>query len=134
MSEENVELTRRILDAWNRRDAEGLDALWDSEGELLPAFENLERRIYRGHAGVRQYFEHLAEFAKEEEFEHPELRDLGDDVLGLGQVRFTLTNGEKLEQDSALLTTWRSGKCVKGRVWIGPDAHADALEAAGLSE
>jgi hypothetical protein len=29
MSEENVELARRILDAWNRRDLETLQALSD---------------------------------------------------------------------------------------------------------
>jgi len=134
MSEENVELTRRLLDAWSRRDVEAEDVLWDSEGVFLPALENLEGRTYRGHAGVRQYFEDLAEFAEEEQFEHPELRDLGDDVLGLGRVWFRLANGDELDQASAFLTTWRSGRCVKARVWIGPDAHADALEAAGLSE
>ena len=45
--------------AGNRRDVEAVAALWDDpEGVWYPALEEItEGRTYRGHAGVRQYFE-----------------------------------------------------------------------------
>jgi ketosteroid isomerase-like protein len=35
MSEENVEIVRRVIDAWNRRDIEDLHALTDPEAEYV---------------------------------------------------------------------------------------------------
>ena len=118
----------------NRRDVEASIALWDPEGVFYPAFEMLEGRTYRGPAEARQYFEGLAEFSEESHGEYPEVHDLGDQVLGLGRVWFRFANGVELEQESAFLQTWRNGKCVEGRAWVGHKARADALEAAGLSE
>ena len=67
MSQENVELALLTNDAWNRRDVDAVVALWDPNGVWNPALErDMEgRRTYRGHAGVRQYFEDLAEFSEE---------------------------------------------------------------------
>jgi ketosteroid isomerase-like protein len=86
MSQENVELTMRLNSAFNRRDVEAAVALWDSEGVWSPAETILEGRAYRGHAGVRQYYEDLAEFSADGHAELAELRDLGDQVLGLGRI------------------------------------------------
>jgi ketosteroid isomerase-like protein len=65
MSEENVELTLRVTEAFNRRDVEAAVALWDEEGVWYPALEALTegRREYRGPAEMRQYYRDLAEFA-----------------------------------------------------------------------
>jgi ketosteroid isomerase-like protein len=101
---------------------------------FYPAFEMLEGRTYRGPAEARQYFEGLAEFSEESRAEYTEVHDLGDQVLGLGRVWFRFANGVELDQESAGLSTWRNGKCVEARAWIGNTAHAEALEAAGLSE
>ena len=133
MSQENVERTLLALDAWNRRDVEATVALWDPEGVWYPAIEGVTegRSAYRGHAGVRQYFEDLAEYSKKSRAEFPEVHDLGDQVLGLGHLSMRFTSGVELDQEVALLHTWRNGKCVEARTWLG---HAEALEAAGLSE
>ena len=133
MSQENVELTRLAIDAWTRRDVEAVIALMDPEGVWHPAFEGIteEGRTYRGYAGMRQYFDDLADVADESHPEYPEIRDLGDQVLGLGHTWFRFRSGVKLDQEVAMLLTWRDGKCVEGRSWL---SHAEALEAAGLSE
>ena len=89
------------------------------------------RRTYRGHAGVRQYFEDLAEFSEEGHVEYPEVHDLGDQVLGLGRFSMRFASGVELDQEVAFVHTWRNGKCVEARTWL---SHAEALEAAGLSE
>jgi ketosteroid isomerase-like protein len=132
MSQENVELTLVAVNAWNRRDAEAMVALWDPEGVWSPAFERItEGRTYRGHAGRRQYFEDLAEFSEESHAEFPEVHDLGDQVLAVGRIWIRFASGVDLDQEVAVLHTWRNRKCVEARGWL---SRADALEAAGLSE
>ena len=133
MSQENVELALLVADAWSRRDVEATVALWDPEGVWYPVLEGITegRSAYRGHAEIRQYFEDLAEFSEESHAEYRELRDLGDQVLGLGHFSMRFASGVELDQEVACLYTWRNGKCVEARSWL---SHAEALEAAGLRE
>jgi ketosteroid isomerase-like protein len=132
MSQENVELSLLMIDAWTRRDVEALIALSDPEAVGYTPFEEItEGRTYRGHAGVRQYCQNLAEVLEENHFERAEVHDLGDQVLGLGRIWFTFASGLKLDQEAAFLLTWRNGKCVESRLLL---SHAEALEAAGLRE
>jgi len=87
----------------------------DPEGVWCPALEEItEGRTYRGHAGLRQYFEDLAEFSEESHVEYPEVHDLGDRVLGLGRVWVRFASGVELDQETAVLLTWRNGRCVEG--------------------
>jgi len=132
MSQENVELFLRALDAWNRRDVETWIGLWDPDGVWHPAFEWIaDGRTYRGHAAIRQEFEDQGEFADGAHAEFREVRDLGDQVLGLGHFRMRFASGVELDTDSAVLATWRNGKCVEAHAWL---SHAEALEALGLRE
>jgi ketosteroid isomerase-like protein len=63
MSEENVELVRRLLDMFARRDHEGVfefydpDIEWDAKNPsgLAGPLGDLEG-VYRGHEGVRTYW------------------------------------------------------------------------------
>ena len=48
MSEENVEIVRRAIDAWNRRDIEDLLALGDPEGEYVNSPSAIEPGTRRG--------------------------------------------------------------------------------------
>ena len=48
MSEGNVEIVRQILDAWNRRDIEGLIALVDPEVEYVNSPTAVEPGTRRG--------------------------------------------------------------------------------------
>ena len=114
MSQENVELSLRVNDAWSRRGVEAVIALWDPEGVWYPPFEGItEGRTYRGHAEMRQYFEDLAEFSAESHAEFTEVHDLGDQVLGVGHAWFRFASGIELDQDVATLFKWRNGKCVE---------------------
>jgi len=132
MSEQNVELTMHVTDAFNRRDVEAVIALWDEEGAWYPAIEALTegRRTYRGHAEMRQYYRDLAEFADQGHVELSEVYDLGDRVLTVGRLSMTFASGVELDQETACLFTWRNGKCVEARPYM---SRAEALEAAGLS-
>jgi ketosteroid isomerase-like protein len=133
VSQENVELSRLLTDAFNRRDVEAVVALWDDEGVWYPAIEaSVEgSRTYRGHAGTRQYYKDLAEFAPESHGEFSELYDLGDRVLGLGRLSMKFASGVELHQEVACVWTWRNGKCVESRRYFD---HEQALKAVGLEE
>jgi ketosteroid isomerase-like protein len=133
MSEENVERTLLMTDAFNRRDVEAALEFWDDEGVWHPAIEALTegRRTYRGPAEMRQYYRDLAEFAEESHIEWSEGYDLGDQVLLLGHLSMRFASGVELDQEAGCLYTWRNAKCVEARPYM---SRAEALEAAGLSE
>jgi hypothetical protein len=73
----------------------------------------------------------LAEQRVESQGELTEFRDLGDQVLGLGRLSFRSPIGVDLDSEVACTWRWSEGKCVEARTWLN---HAEALEAAGLSE
>jgi ketosteroid isomerase-like protein len=134
ISEQNVELTLRITDPFNRRDVDAALALWDEEGAWYPAIEAVTEggRTYRGHAEMRQYYRDLAEFAEESVVEWSKVYDLGDRVLCLGRGSIRFSSGvEFLDQKVGCLFTWRDGKLLEARPYR---SHAGALEAAGLRE
>ena len=133
MSEENVELTARATDAFNRRDVEATVALWDEEGVWYPAIEALMegRTAYRGPAEIRRYYRDLAEFAYESVAEWSEVHDLGDQVLCLGRLSMTFSSGVELEQELGCLYTWRNGKILEARGYM---SKGEALQAAERRE
>lgn len=49
MSQENVELVQRMIEAYNRRDPDGLRAVFDTDAELdWSASKGVEAGVYRG--------------------------------------------------------------------------------------
>jgi ketosteroid isomerase-like protein len=132
MSQENVELSRRLLDAWNQRDVEATIALADPECVWRPVLEEtIEGQTYRGHAGLREYYDDLASQGVESQGELTEFRDLGDRVIGLGRLSFKSPTGVELESEVACTLRWSGGKCVEAQTWL---SHAQALEAVRLQE
>jgi len=61
MSEENVELVRRSLDAVNRRDLEALIALMDHEVRVVSRIAAVEGGLLRGHEGIRKWWDNWLE-------------------------------------------------------------------------
>jgi ketosteroid isomerase-like protein len=57
MSQENVEVVRRVYDALSGRDFNTFRALHDPDIELTPL--RPEGATYRGHDGVRRYWDEL---------------------------------------------------------------------------
>ena len=133
MSQENVEIVRRSLQAYADGDLEEMLSYIDPEGEIQSAIiGGAEGRVYRGHDGLRRWFAETQESFEDLRTELTEFRDLGDRVVGFGHIH---ARGREsgLELDSA--TGWvfelQGGKVVKAQGFLNP---ADALEAAGLGE
>jgi ketosteroid isomerase-like protein len=133
MSLENVELVKRGVEGWNRRDIEGLLEQAAPDSEWIPASPAaVERSVYRGHEEIRQAFNAIWETWEEFRFEASEIRDLGDSVVWLGRVHARgMASQVELDQDFATHTVVGEGKFIRVEGFLGWD---EALEAAGLRE
>ena len=133
VSQENVEVVRRGVEAWNQHDAD----LWLSyatpEIEWMPAGPaTVERTVYRGYEEVATGFAAVWETWEEFRFQESEVRDIGDSVLWLGRVKMKGgASHVELDQEFAIHAVLRNGKVTAARTFL---AWEEALEAAGLSE
>jgi ketosteroid isomerase-like protein len=84
MSRENVEVARRLHDAFNARDVEALIALVRPDAEWVPIMAKLEGSVYRGHGEMRRWMAEIDAHWEEFRTLPEEFRDLGDRVLSLG--------------------------------------------------
>jgi ketosteroid isomerase-like protein len=135
MSEENVEIVRRVSDAYNRGD---VGAMLD---ELHPEIEwhpwlQLQfgggATVYRRHQGVREGIRELEEAFSEIQAEQTEIRDLGERVVAIGHHRGRGTeSGAITESPLAWVVEFKSGKVIRVREYLDPK---QALEAVGLRE
>ena len=133
MSQENVEIMRKGMDAWNQHDA----GLWLSyaapDVEWMPAGPAaVERTVYRGHDEVASGFAAIWETWDLFQLEEAQIRDLGDSVLWLGRVKMRGSASQiPLYQEFAVHTRLRDGQVITVRSF---HAWREALEAVGLSE
>jgi uncharacterized protein len=136
MSEENVEVVRRVFDAAARGDSATVLALydpqveWDTRGGLGGV---VDRDVYYGHDGLRRYFRLRAE-AWETITDHlEELIDAGEHVIAVATVRGRgRASGVEINHENyAGVWTIRGGKVVRVKWFL---TREDALEAAGLAE
>ena len=136
MSEENLDVVRRIYDAAARRDdvipfeVYAEDIIWDisnSRRALLAM-----KPVYHGHDGVRQYWRENISVFGEVDFEVEELIDAGDQVLAVIREREVgRASGVPVEATHLALYTLTGGKVIQMQVF---DDRQQALEAAGLEE
>jgi ketosteroid isomerase-like protein len=136
MSEENVEIVRRSIDAWNRRNMEALDALGDPEAEYVnfpTAIEPGTRRCRDEIAAVmRAQWESMTDARSEID----RIYDRGEEIIVLGRASRRMPGSDARLEDRYLISyKIRSGKIVRTEVLaFGRDEVQTALEAAGLSE
>ena len=130
MSQENVERLKQIAAAWNRRDLDAWIRLIHPEADWEGNFTRLEGAIYRGRDGMRAYWSET-NAALELVVSFDEMRDLGDTVLGLGHLTGSSQGGIPIDTQYGIVISFRDGLAVSGSDW---GSHAEAVEAAGLSE
>jgi ketosteroid isomerase-like protein len=133
MSQENVEIVRRMFDAFNRGDVDGVIATFDQGCLLEEPREMPDRpsRGFRGHDGIREWMANLRGVAGVR-FE-PRRFTTGPDSV----VSELAAHGEG--QGSGVPVDWttfaalrmRNGKIARAQAFL---SRAEALEAVGLSE
>src|SRR6186997_3577214 len=131
MSQENVELYRRGIEAFNRRDLDAFLALAHADVVGVSRVLAIEGDSYRGHDGTREWWRDLLGVFPDFRIEVVWVRDAGD--LTVSELR----NSAHGEGSAALaelvwqVSEWRDGRVVR---WQMYETEHDALEAAGLSE
>jgi ketosteroid isomerase-like protein len=136
MSEENVEIVRKALDAWNRRDIDDLIALSDPNGEYVNSPSAIEPGTRRGRDEMAAVVREQWDLLTDGRWEIDRIYDRGEEVIALGRISRRMPGSDaRLEGESLVSYKIRSGKMVRIEVLaFGRDEVHAALEAAGLGE
>jgi ketosteroid isomerase-like protein len=131
MSQENVQVARSAIDAWNAGDIEALAELFDADAEFRPFRSQLEGTSYVGPPGVHQFARDAAEewdFLRIDAAEYREVED--EQVLILGHMEGRgRASGMDLRVPAAWVMRFKSARLVALRAY---SKYEDALEAVGL--
>ena len=132
MSQENVRLTQRMVDAWTSGNlsewAKGLheDVTW------VPLAENTQVEPTQGAEATLAFVRDWIEPWETYDIEALAIHEAGDDLIVLSTRQFGRhPTGAEVTMDMHAVGTFRDGKLFEMR-WFAN--KADALEAAGLSE
>ena len=132
MSQENVELVRRVFETPNVEDTDEpeLRSIFHPDVEFLPQRSGTEG-AYRGIAGIQQFRADTEQVF--EKFEvHYELLDLGERILAWGKVDVRAReSGIEVDVPMGGVFEFRDGKIVR---WEDFGSKEKALKAVGLEE
>ena len=127
MSQENVELARRVMESWNYGEPDF--SAFHPDVEWLP-LRTVTEGAYRGIAGIKRFIADT-----EETFDKFELRqehlDLGERVLAWGPIHVRARqSGIETDIPTGGVLEFRDGKIVR---WEDFGSKKRALEAVGLT-
>ena len=133
MSRDNVEIVKRTLDAYNRRDLDVYDELYTPDYEWFPALMGaIDGDSFRGREGVARYYELVGDTWEDFRVAGEEFRDLGESVLVVIRVQGRgRGSGVPVVGRQTLICDLRDGKVSRVRSFLD---HGEGLRAAGLSE
>lgn len=119
VSEDNTEIMRRAYEAYAERGVDGFLEFIHPDFELVtPPGLALEPQTYRGHEGVRRYFDSFYDAVDEIRFEPEDFIGVGDKVI----VPFRLTtrgraSGIETSMTAVQVCQIRDGKAVRFDVY-----------------
>jgi uncharacterized protein len=130
MSQENVEVVRRIFETWSRGDFEAAVALMDPGIEWYDPPRQPGPVLRVGHAGVEESLREWMGAWEEWNYDAHQFIDLGHAVLQIGR-QSGRGKGSQVEVADDLFHVWklRDGRAVEMRMFTD---RAEALEALGL--
>jgi ketosteroid isomerase-like protein len=134
MPQDKVELAKRAVDAFNRRDVDAFFAeLATPDFEWWPALtRGYEGGCFRGRQGVESFYADTSENWEEFHSVAEEFRDLGDCVLVLSRLEGRgRGSGAPVHAPIWNILDFRDGRFWRTRAYFD---RAEALRAAGVSE
>jgi ketosteroid isomerase-like protein len=130
--EENAEIVRFVIDAWNSRDVDAFLGHFDPDCEVIFPPDVPEPGPFRGHAELRGWAEGFVAAWESHRAEVVEAIDAGDTILvTLRLVGRGSGSGIEMDETDTHLFTVRNGRITH---WQNFNERADALAAAGLSD
>jgi ketosteroid isomerase-like protein len=132
MSQRNVAAAKRIYEARNRGDLDGVLAECDPDVEWRPHLANLSGKAIRGHDEVRAYLESLREDWESFRHEPERFMDAGEKVVVLTHAYARgRGSGVRVDAPVAHVLTFEGGRCSE---FVSYYDREKALRVAGLSE
>jgi ketosteroid isomerase-like protein len=132
MSQENVEMVGRFIDAFNRRDVEAFAEMTTPDFEWTTSMMAVEGEVFWGRAGIDTYFERMIDVWDEFRGFAEEYRDLGDRVLWLGRLEGRgRGSGVPVSAQLDIIFDVRGDRISRMHSYLD---HDEALRAAGLPE
>jgi len=132
MSQENVDIAKRIYEARNRGDIDAVLAECDPDVTWHPHLATLGGHPIRGHNEVRAYMASLREDWQSFRHEPEEFFDAGDKVVAfLHTYARGRGSGVDVEVPVAHVLTFEGGKCLG---YVSYHDRAEALRIVGLAE
>jgi ketosteroid isomerase-like protein len=132
MSQENVEVVRRLLDAFNARDLDRFARLTTEDFEWSPSMVAIDGEVLLGREGIETYFGRMIDAWDEFRVADGEFRDLGDRVLWRGRLDGRgRISGALVSAPLDILYGLRDGQVSSMRSFLD---HTEALKAVGLEQ
>jgi ketosteroid isomerase-like protein len=133
MTDENEQVVRRFMDAFNRRDQDGLIALVDPGIDFFApqtAASVGHKTTYKGHEGMRHYLDDVRRVWTSLQVAPKSFHSEGECVVVVGSISGE-RDGQRVESRAGWAWKLRDGKVVWARVYENPD---DAFKDAGMRE
>jgi uncharacterized protein len=132
MSQENVEVVKQAIAAYNRRDFEAMQTLNHPDVQLdWSASRGIEAGVYRGWEAVARFYQSYFDTFAEINIEPDRFIESGDSVVVPNHAQVRGRDGIEAVAQSTLVFEIRSGRLA--RLCLYQHTH-EALEAVGLSE
>jgi ketosteroid isomerase-like protein len=132
MSQENVEIVRKAIDAGNRRDRSMLRALWHSDAEVdWSRSRGPFKGVYRGRSEFGGFQNEFWSSFERVELEAHKFTQAGSHVVVPNTAHMRGRDGVEVIARSTFVYTVEDGQITRLRMF---QEQAEALEAAGLSE
>jgi ketosteroid isomerase-like protein len=131
MSQANVEIATRVIDAFNRRDVDGIFECVNPDVEWFPAMSVTFGGGLRGREGIESYVREVSDTWEEYRVVGQDFRDLGEDrVLVLSRVEGRgAGSGGLVDTEMGQVYDFRDGRIAQVRTYLD---HGQALKAVGL--
>jgi hypothetical protein len=130
---QNVELLRRVVDAYNARDIEELISYCDPSVEFHSAYAAIGGAVYHGHDGMRSWHRDVQDvWGDETRLEQEAYFDLGEQTLAFYVLRGRgQQSGVEVAMPNALVARWRGGLMVYIKGYV---QREEALSDLGVAE
>jgi ketosteroid isomerase-like protein len=133
MSQENVEVVQRHVEAWNRRDLGAYLASFASDAEIdWSRSRGPHKGVYRGHGEIEAFWDVWWSTFEDVQLETTHgFVEAGSEVVYSQTTHIRGREGIEVSARSTFLFTVEGGLITRFRMF---DERAEALEAAGLRE
>jgi ketosteroid isomerase-like protein len=132
MPAERLELIRQGYEAWNRGDRQWVLDHMSEQVEWITPREDLDRGVFRGHAGVQEFWEQWRASVGQLDFTVERMVESGDDVAvvtrrhGKGEH-----SGLEISDNVVQVFSFEGDMCVRVQEYYDTDA---ALRKIGFGE